>query len=60
VPLVVAIVGLIGTVGGTIVGVVITSAGRMPVTRRRGSVSANDGLVRMREAYIEFCAAVHS
>ena len=63
-PLVVAILGLIGTVSGAIAGVVITQRGQMLATVRRGSVS--DGLAKMpprtvdlrREAYIKFYAAV--
>lgn len=67
VPLVVAILGLIGTVSGAIAGVVITQ--RRSDARDRAARKcerANDGLAKMpprtvdlrREAYIKFYAAV--
>lgn len=67
VPLVVAILGLIGTVSGAIAGVVITqrrSDARDRAARKREC--ANDGLAKMpprtvdlrRDAYIKFYAAV--
>jgi hypothetical protein len=57
VPLVVAILGLIGTVSGAIAGVVITQRGQMLATVRRGSVSARTmGSRRCRPARSTFGA----